>query len=79
MNGIDCASRSDLAIYPNPTTGIVHIDVPRDAVLQLFDMVGHCLLSTRVPQGTAALDLTSLPQGVYLVRMAGSVSRLVKR
>ena len=79
VNGIDCASSSDLAIYPNPTTGIVHIDVPRDAVLQLFDMVGHCVLSTRVPQGTAALDLTSLPQGVYLVRMAGSVSRLVKR
>lgn len=79
VNGIDEATRCELTIYPNPTTGMVYIDVPHDAVLQLFDMVGHCVMTTRVAQGTAALDLGRLPQGVYLVRVDGAVSRLVKR
>ncbi|MFN8395682.1 MAG: FG-GAP-like repeat-containing protein [Bacteroidia bacterium] len=66
---------SDWEVYPNPTSGALHVrgnDRAHGALsLQLMDIQGRMLLAT--PKGSAAhgveIDLGGLPDGIYLLRM----------
>ena len=55
-----------LKVYPNPSTGIVHIDnMPADGQYTLFDTMGR-----NVMQGNGnTLNTATLPQGLYLLRI----------
>jgi hypothetical protein len=64
-------------VYPNPTTGSVTVEFvatenTEHATIQVIDMVGRVVLSQNktATEGSnyEILDLTPLPQGVYLVR-----------
>ena len=57
-----------MQLYPNPTTGILHLEgLPPQASIVLYDVLGRTVL-TAAPDGTKAvldLDLQHLPQGIY--------------
>lgn len=54
-----------LTCYPNPTTGLLHIDAPHRADhYTLSDVQGRTVLETDVP----VLHLDRLPAGLYLLR-----------
>ena len=59
-------SSSDINLYPNPTDGLLHIDLEMPFSYMLFDGLGR-----QVRQGTneTTLDLGSLPKGLYLMRI----------
>lgn len=67
------------AVYPNPTTGMLYVSLPQASEVQLYDMMGRCLMTVQAPAGAASLDLRALPQGIYLLRAAGQTQRVVKR
>lgn len=77
--GIDGVEAATLQVWPNPTTGCLTVNLPVEADVQVYDMMGRQLMSRHASEGTLSLDLGSLPQGVYLLRAAGGVSRIVKR
>ena len=68
---IDPPRIEPLLIYPNPTQGIFFLE--SDEVvdrIQLLDITGRVLEQyTNVPQGTTEMDLSSYPNGVYLVKV----------
>lgn len=71
-----------ITAFPNPTTGKVYVEgVEEQATLMLFDTRGN-LLMQRTAIGNDMLDLSALPQGVYILRVAGTAGvqtlRLVK-
>ena len=72
-----------IKIFPNPTTGIVRLDLPagEDYDVTVFSASGESLLSRRV--ATGELDLGSLPAGTYLLRLSGprgaAIERIVKQ
>ena len=71
-------SAQETILYPNPTTGMVYIESNGLQTVEIFDLTGQKLLQTRVTNGQATIDMTSLPNGTYFVKLAGE-QNLVKK
>ncbi len=75
MVGIaDVADGSDLHIYPNPNDGSFTIELPEQAicdrcVLSVYDALGQLVHSEKIAQGRLQMDLTTLADGLYIVRL----------
>lgn len=57
----------EFAVYPNPTTGMVHISGLDGGEVMIFDINGKMIYRNNV-EGTAEVDLSNLPSGVYFVK-----------
>ena len=67
-----------LTAAPNPATGRVALTLPPAATTaELLDALGRPVRRVPATAGTATLDVTGLPVGLYLVRAAGQVARLL--
>ena len=85
ITGLEEASplQNELNLFPNPTSGTVNINGAGNAVaIELLDLSGRNIRSIQ-PAASATLDLTALPNAVYLVKItsaSGSVEhrKLVK-
>jgi hypothetical protein len=75
--GVGIAELADnrLIVYPNPAQSIVTIIVPNGefSALALFDASGKQVMETPIADNTLRyqLDISSLPKGIYLVRLNG--------
>ncbi len=65
-------------VYPNPTRGIVTVELGNGTDIDLYDIRGNKVLSRCNANGIVTLDISALPQGVYILRCGATVSRLVK-
>jgi len=66
--GSDDLNRSDVKIYPNPTTGLTKISgLNENADLKLINSVGQIVLESKVDSEHADLDLSTLIGGIYVV------------
>ena len=64
------ADNQNFTIYPNPTSGRIHIALEENAIhCQIMDLMGNFLLETTPSNSVFDLDLSGLPSGVYLVKM----------
>ena len=74
----------NLAIYPNPTTGLVHIDIiptlNAHLLIEVLDLAGR---RVALFENTATLDLTGLAAGTYTLRITMpdgvAIRKVVKR
>jgi len=67
-----------LTAYPNPATGRVLLTLPPAApAAELLDALGRVVRTAPAQAGTATLDVAGLAPGLYVVRAAGQVARLV--
>ena len=57
---------SDITVSPNPTNGIFRIDGVKVAKMQVYNALGQLV---KTVQSTNEIDLSALPEGVYLLRM----------
>ena len=68
-----------MGLYPNPTTGQLHLSQQVDDV-RVYDLSGRELLRQNNVQ---SLDLTPLPAGTYLLRLTrpdtSTTRRVVKQ
>ncbi len=61
-----------LGIYPNPTSGSIHLMQIRDgetATLQIFDSNGRLCQTTKVTSANNEIDLEKFSSGIYFLRM----------
>lgn len=77
-NGIDGVGFS-CSIWPNPTSGLLMFTLPEATEVSLYDMMGRRVMAVTAVAGPNRIDLGPLPQGIYLLRSAGQVQRVVKR
>ena len=83
--GLKTLVDNQIAIYPNPTLGNIHIvlsDQPKRC--QIVDLIGRVLQETTPSTAAFDLDLGGLPSGMYLVKVRfadGSMAfrKVVKR
>ena len=69
-----------LRIYPNPSSGIVQVDLPKGVALEsvsLFDALGRMVLSfdaneIKLNPSGAELELTTLAEGTYRIELKGT-------
>ena len=79
QNGIESAENLRLDVWPNPTTGMLWVEADGNQPLQLLDIMGRTVMTAQTYGGGAVLDLAALPQGFYILRMGGTVKRIIKR
>ncbi|NJM79011.1 MAG: T9SS type A sorting domain-containing protein [Flavobacterium sp.] len=77
--GSSCASLSNnnpiatttldlLKVYPNPTNGIVNLEIKEDVTIEIFDIVGKSIYKQKVEIGLNQIDVSSYFSGVYLLK-----------
>jgi M6 family metalloprotease-like protein len=77
-SGIDEYGNNPL-VYPNPTSGIVHIEITKPVTaIQLMDVQGRTLQHfNNIHAGQMEINLSSYPQGIYFLSVDGKVSKLM--
>jgi M6 family metalloprotease-like protein len=59
--------RKEAHIYPNPANDVLNITLAEAKSVEIYDMLGKLVLSEVNPD--SRMDITSLPQGVYVVKI----------
>ena len=71
----DIFAIADFSIMPNPTTGIISLDLSsygkRQLQLDMYNLQGKLLRSTNMETGSGKeeIDLTAFANGMYLIRV----------
>ncbi len=73
----DKNSANSITVYPNPASSRVLVRSEKgfrqESSVRLIDLTGKVLLSKVIPAGMsqAVLEVTNIPQGVYILRISG--------
>ena len=73
-------SLMNVTLYPNPTTGLLNVELEGLSAVEVYNLVGQCLLRKDVADSQALIDMSSLQNGVYMVKVStleGSVMQKV--
>lgn len=68
-----------ISVYPNPFTGSFKIELPNEGYVQISNTHGEIVFASPINNGTATLQLQTLPAGVYFINVRSSLGVLVKR
>ncbi|MBE0647023.1 MAG: T9SS type A sorting domain-containing protein [Bacteroidales bacterium] len=60
-----------LMIYPNPASTTITIETPSKCSLSILNFTGQQLLQQGITESTTTLDVSGLPSGIYVVKLAG--------
>jgi hypothetical protein len=83
--GINDPKESGFSLYPNPATDIVTIEtsgIAKESYLAILNSQGQKLITRQITKSKTQLDISSLPGGVYLVRLTNDktvqVGKIIK-
>lgn len=57
-----------LAIFPNPATSLININVTDEDQFSLYDLAGKNLLSCSTKPGMNLINVNKIPSGIYLLK-----------
>ena len=65
-------SPQEIKIYPNPVIDRFYINNPKiqELKIQVYNMIGECILQRELDNGTITVDISSFPEGIYVVRVS---------
>jgi hypothetical protein len=73
---------SRVKLYPNPTSGQLSIEAEGMTSVNVFDLVGQCVMQMSAEDGQAILDMSQLQNGIYFIKVnttnGSAVQRVVK-
>ena len=63
-----------IQIYPNPTIDKVFINISKrqDLKMQIYNVVGECVLQRELNSGTNEIDISYLTTGIYVIKLTGT-------
>ncbi len=76
--GIEDSFEQSVQIYPNPTTGLVYINGAENAMISVYSITGQKVKSNNLLNSNT-IDLSGLPNGVYLVKIQKEGHVLTKK
>lgn len=69
----------ELLIYPNPTKGIVRIEIPlldSEAFIRVYDSNGKAIIQKTVTEPSSGINLSGEPSGIYILSIRiGSIKK----
>ncbi|GAB2603316.1 T9SS type A sorting domain-containing protein [Spirosoma areae] len=68
-----------LRAFPNPTSGLIQWDEPNLTRLEVLNSTGQLLVTIEPNRGQRHLDLSYLPDGLYLIRLFASQRTAVQK
>ncbi len=67
---VEDALLSAISIYPNPTNGILNIDIPKpNAEARVINIIGNEVMKLKLNSTKNSINLSSLNQGIYIVEI----------
>ena len=78
--GIIEVAAGQIAIYPNPTRGLLNVATGSDVQIRInvYDALGT-LVKTVKGAGTVGVNLSNNPEGIYLIQFEGKSFRVIKQ
>lgn len=70
-NSTEMIGDSEIAVYPNPTTGIVHIELPEPSKIKIINISGAIVYENYYTDNNLTLYL-QLPDGYYTLSFVGT-------
>ena len=70
---------NEIKIYPNPTNGIVHVVCDNMKNITIMSLTGQVLVYEDVNDDDAVVDMSDLPQGVYIFRICKDDGSLIRK
>ena len=64
LEGVEEASESAIQVWPNPTTGQIHIDAETVCDIEVRNVLGQLVLQAKKAE---TLDISGLENGVYFL------------
>ena len=80
--GIELAENGTLiSVSPNPATDrlCITLNSYESTEATLFDVSGRAVMTITLHNGTNTVDINALQNGVYIIRAAGNVTKVVKK
>ena len=74
-------SEEGVSIYPNPSEDIITVEFPISKIrfVQLFDLHGRIMWSTKTALSNLSIDVSDLPAGMYHLSIVGEDESINKR
>lgn len=72
-------SQKKPSVYPNPSSGVFHINLEKNSKVTLYDQSGKLVKSTEAAKGDNQLDISELPDGIYLMRSESENYKIIKK
>ena len=69
--------KESFSIYPNPAKDVVYVFAELGSVINLYNMTGQLVATQIASEVKSSVDVSALPKGLYLVKVAGNVEKLV--
>lgn len=66
------------ALYPNPTKGLLYLDMPGHAFISVVNSLGQTVSTKNVLPGITTIDIGNMAEGPYLIRMHSGDKPVVK-
>lgn len=73
--GIDEIINENIILYPNPTTGILHIESTENLIfdsIEIIDMLGRTIIVKK--ENTLEIDISDFSEGIYAVKLKAGLS-----
>lgn len=70
----DINFQEKLNIYPNPAIDLVYINCAekQNLKMQIYNVVGECVLQRELNSGTNNIDISSLSKGIYIIKLTAT-------
>ena len=78
QEGIDDVQVTTCRIYPNPTQDMLVIENADSDKAFIFDLNGHLLQTVAISGNHATINVTSLPQGDYILLLNTQTYKFIK-
>lgn len=79
QEGIDDVNVATCRVYPNPTQDMLVIDGSDAEKALIFDLNGHLVQSVAINGDHATINVTSLPQGDYILLLNTQTLKFIKQ
>lgn len=66
-------------VYPNPSNGKINIELPAEAKVRIFNMIGVEVYNSAAQSGLVSVDLSSNAEGIYFVEIDNGFTKQVKK
>lgn len=75
----EITSQKKISVYPNPTSGIFHLNLEKNSTVTLYDPSGKLMKTTEVAKGENKIDISGLPDGIYLLKSESESYKVIKK
>ncbi len=70
---------NQLKVYPNPANQSLNIISQTNAPVYIYNLLGELVMEIQTQDGYVLVDISSLSEGIYIIRTGSSSAKLIKQ